>query len=300
MIRDRIKMGVLMGALASVACGAGDAETDAAQRVARGTGEHLVEIQQATSEADTEALREAIEATGRSGVIVGPESEIVAEVREENARTYFVQRGDSVLVMSVGKLGTRKLLKSLPADLTAAEVFQRLAPEREVPQALLVAAERVKQARIDGSVREPRPALEARELAADVGDEVRVQKQAPSVVGELTQAAVDDSACPGAEFREDNCPSGDITYCRLWRTNTNTILEEDVSHGYASACPYRGNITHRIRANEWSWQTVEETTLAPGDDSWLRVGPEFFDQDIESKVFNSTNDGFHHSAQIMD
>jgi hypothetical protein len=269
--------------------------------VADGTGTHLVEVQQATTEQDVEALREAIDETGRSGVILGPDSEILAEVHEENARTYFVAKGEGVLILSVGKFGTRKLLKSLPADLTAAEVFERLAPEREVPEALLVAAERAKQARLDRSALDPRPVLEAPALAADVSDELAVQKNAPSAIGELTQAAIDDSACPGDEFLENNCPGGDITICRRWRTNTNTFTANDVSHGYASACPYRGRVDHRIRSNEWgSWVTVDEVTLAPGDDSWLRVGPELWDQDIETKVFNSTNDGFHHSAQIMD
>jgi hypothetical protein len=224
-------------------------------------------------------------------------------VREENARTYFIANESGIYIRSFGKVGTRKLLKSLPRDLSAVEVFQRIAPEQAVPQALLTTENHFREQLQNRPLQQPPRELTTNPVELDLNDQLLAEARPSSGPGELRQAAVDDSACPAADFAAfacDNDPNR-INYCRLHRTNTNTIREDDVGSAFAFACSYRGTITHRVRANTWSWKTVDELTLLKGWDSWIiATSSAIFDQDVESKIYNSDGDGFHHAATIWD
>jgi hypothetical protein len=221
-------------------------------------------------------------------------------VREQDASTYFIGTDSGIVIHFIGKVSAPNRLKSLPRELSAVETFRRLAPERTIPTALLAKQELLNQELRDRPAREPGKEL-TQTPVQDSPDEA-ITDAIPSRAGELRQAAVDDSECPAEEFSSFSCGHGDINYCRIQKTGTNAIREDDVDSAWAFACPYRGKITHVLKTRPWNtWGTIDESTLLTGWNDWMIAKAQFFnDQDIESRVMNADGDGFHHAASFWD
>jgi hypothetical protein len=247
-------------------------------------------------------LADSAEATGKFGVLVGPGVELLASVDlVEGGQVNFMRTEDGLLgVSQVYRMTDAEPIRIADVKrLGAAEVFRRLAPERVVPDALLeldrelkvdpdFKLEKASQTRVD----EP-------SLDRSTADEF-VAQRAP-VAGQLQQAVVDDSKCPGEKFEDEEC--GSVGVCKINRTNDGKIVKDDMVFVQSKTCSYRGNIEHRLDYDHWGdWKILDTILVKPG---WVKVsafitfaGEDFWDGDFdfEAIIQKASGDGWNHYA----
>jgi hypothetical protein len=189
-----------------------------------------------------------------------------------------------------------------PADLenlTPTEFYQKLLPGEALPQTLIDAQARA----IDLAARadEPGGIFDVRSQAPKPSDtqyeelnEFSPQIIAPGV-GQVKQAAVDDSAYPWSEYKTKiQCQPLDWVVRWNHRTGDTSFTRVDNYLVDVGAGVYRGNVSYRVRVNTWSWSTPVSVSLGAGQ-GWhfhkFQVG---FDFAVESKVTDASGDGYHH------
>jgi hypothetical protein len=187
-------------------------------------------------------------------------------------------------------------------ELLPSELYQQLVPDAAVPSELLEAEFRALEL-VQSSDIHNRPAPDSQQFfdvdgfGSDVLERTdSLGEELPDGVGQVQQAVVDDSAYPWTEYEQK-------IQCADWRTWTVRWhhqggdswfkrVENDASD--VGAGVYAGTVTYRVRVNVWSWDTPVNVTLSPGEGwHWSRSNY-FVDHIVESKVTNSSGDGYHH------
>ena len=194
----------------------------------------------------------------------------------------------------------------LDPALSTVEQFRALAPEREVPAALLE-AEALRQhfaqlAEESGVKQSPAVQIE-RVDGMGLGDGLRFETNVDGV-GIQRQALPDDSACPWSWFEGAYCgicaapnhnSCGDWKVRWSFRTGTSSFTREDTWWTRTAACSYRGAIHYRVRVQPWySWSTVVDVIRQTGEGWWWSRDDFSIDFDVESRVDQADGDGYHH------
>lgn len=174
-------------------------------------------------------------------------------------------------------------------SLSALEIYQRLAPEKAVPERLKAAFDRTQMLAFkDDSV-----PLELDEFHLDGSN---VSEYADGL-GQAQQSAVDDSACSWTWF-EPHCNLCLTGPCGDWRVRWPQITgDSSFSHKStmtrASMCVYRGAVRHifRLRGKD-----IEDTIQRAGQGTtfYLNNGSHGFT--LGSRVLNAAGAGYHHCA----
>jgi hypothetical protein len=115
-------------------------------------------------------------------------------------------------------------------------------------------------------------------------------------VRETRQAAVNDSAFPWTQFKEQDACGSYWEWVVSWPhiTGDSSFLRSDCHSANLGAASYRGTINYRVRVNVWSWETPVSVNLSAGH-GWIWSDFDaFVDFDIEAKVTNASGDGYHH------
>ncbi|MCB0396588.1 MAG: hypothetical protein KDD36_08045, partial [Flavobacteriales bacterium] len=97
-------------------------------------------------------------------------------------------------------------------------------------------------------------------------------------------------------FQNNYCYSGwDYLYCWVNRTGTSYVQNYKFSM-HANSSPYRGTIRHRLRYKSWgSWHTVRDFVVLQNQVSYIYSSGTW--RTRESKVFEASGDGYHHSIR---
>ena len=261
----------------------------------------------AATEAEFSALTERNRELGVIALVVGPGTELLATIDlPDDGQVNLLRDADGLLVAHQTQRGTAKPALTR-ADMSQGplETFQRLAPERAAPQALLDAQFEYEQRLAERPRVTDAERIQRREALLPTSNPTIVENGADDSarfetsgeIGQLRQAAIDDSKCPAEDFNAAHCESADK--CLLFRTNDSKVARSDEHHVMSSACSYRGNIIHRMDIRHWSdWKILGRATLKPGwnDAFYLYADGWPTDFDFEAIIQEAAGDGYHHAV----
>ncbi|MCB0396587.1 MAG: hypothetical protein KDD36_08040 [Flavobacteriales bacterium] len=179
----------------------------------------------------------------------------------------FSRLDDGELIVS-GVVSTEGVLPNVNEQLPPADLYT-LVSGKEAPKALIEAYEEVMS-------------------KYSTQGEVRKDQTAEGVIENTPLMS-------SGTFKDKYCPQNwDYLYCWTNRTGTSYVEAYKYSmHSHAS--PYRGSVRHRLRYKSFgSWKLVRDYVTEVGETTLFSCyGP--LRRTRESKVFEASGDGYHHS-----
>ncbi len=178
----------------------------------------------------------------------------VAAIALDGDRTLEFYEVDGVMVLSTaGPVNSPPL--ALDHNLNAVQVFQKMAPERPLPTALVEAQARVEALHRDSDrLKLTRPPRTAQPEPAPSD----IDSQQSAVFGD------DDSLCPWTWFSHAFCP-GDTQICLGFVDGAKSAERDDVEFSGGRTCSYRQGHNHLSQYKTWfSWTAQGTWFVAPG------------------------------------
>lgn len=232
---------------------------------------------------------------------------MIAFVELEDRSTFEIyepQPGQVILSGSVPAGASNPIAELDVSTYTLSELFQMMAPDEEIPVALLEAEARVEARRTLPLHDGPR----AVELPRNVEDRSEVLGGGEGLVWKHSSDAwFEDEYCDKRRiFFYDATPFiWQVDFCRVNRTGNWSREFLGIYEANGAIYPYRGGLdfrmTHRYSGNSWvvagTWRANEGELRWANTYSDKATGLDVWEIDVRFEALNATDDGFHYSIQ---
>jgi len=281
-------------ALWTIGCEDGSVD-EAFTAAAASSQSDITAVQIAADDDEFEAMVMENLAKHKTGLIISPTSTLAATIKTvDGVEIDFVVNEAGVTVYEQGKVGTSPRVRDMDSRLGPVALFQSLAPNEAVPNALM-------EAEINAGKSIDR--LAGQESVADMESDIEDSEELPNQnIDETTMSprSVDDSLCPASFFTNKFCVNPGWHVCSTRRTGDYKLTKSDKNDSSVAACSYRGTIVNRLRYRPWyTWHVEERQTLDAGHWGHIYHYDWHTDFDMEARVYEATGDGYHHGVYWM-